>query len=89
MRLRSRSGRPIARYDSHHTKSECSLYSDNSLVDPMRNIILLVLIASAGWYGYAQYERRTRILLQWGHPKPRGLPPKADSSATVGSTVHK
>jgi hypothetical protein len=34
----------------------------------MRNIVLLVLIASAGWYGYAQYERRTRIPLAVATP---------------------
>jgi hypothetical protein len=34
----------------------------------VRNIILLVLIASAGWYGYSQYQRRTLIPLEVATP---------------------
>jgi hypothetical protein len=27
----------------------------------MRNIVVLLLLVSAGWYGYAQYQRRTHV----------------------------
>ncbi len=29
----------------------------------MKNLILLVLIAFAGWYGYGQYQRRSAVPL--------------------------
>jgi hypothetical protein len=34
----------------------------------MKNVILLILIVSAGWYGYNQYERRTHVRLEAATP---------------------
>jgi hypothetical protein len=41
----------------------------------MKTIILLLLVVSAGWYGYSQYQRRAPIPLEAASPaSPRFAP---------------
>jgi hypothetical protein len=42
----------------------------------MKNIILLALLVSVGWYGYSQYQRRAHIPLTDETPAPARSAPE-------------
>ena len=42
----------------------------------MKNIVLLVLLISMGWYGYSQYQRRLQVPLTGETPAPEQSAPE-------------
>lgn len=39
-------------------------YSASIDISDMKNIVLIVLLVAAGWYGYSQYQRRVQVPLE-------------------------